>query len=108
VKQRERGYNQSTLIARGFSRVAGIPVVDGAIVRRRYTLSQTTLTKAERLQNVRDAFCMKASSQDDWFDKTFVLVDDVITTGATLHSCAAVLKACGAKPVIACSVALAE
>ncbi len=107
VKLRERGYNQSEFICKGISDVTGIPVIPGLLQRNRYTQSQTKLNIEERKQNVSDAFGLNESARKDIAGKTFVIVDDVITTGATLIECAGVLKVHGAKPVVACSIALA-
>jgi competence protein ComFC len=106
AKVRERGYNQSERIAEGISRVLGIPVLDFALRRYRYTASQTTLGVEERMVNVAGAFvtARKFHPEDN---AIIVLVDDVITSGATVMECARTLKHAGVSHVAACSVALA-
>lgn len=106
AKERERGYNQSLSIAKGMHAVTGLPVHPRLLRRRRNTASQTQLNRAERLANVQDAF--ELTHRAVVRDSSFVLVDDVITTGATIQECARVLKQHGAARVFATSVALAS
>lgn len=104
-KLRERGYNQSECIARGISGVAGIPVEVNYVKRSKFTETQTALSLEERQANMDHAFACILSDVEG---ATIILVDDVITTGATIASCASVLKELGAARVIAASVALAS
>ena len=108
VKQRERGYNQADLIARGISMVTGTPVLSNAVRRIRHTATQTQLSLDERRKNVEDAFEVKKSHLSEIATKRCVLVDDVLTTGATIQSCAQTLMGAGASEVIAASAALAQ
>jgi len=108
AKLRERGYNQSDHIARGLFESTGIEVLLNLVIRRKYTRSQAQLNAQERRENVGDAFEIHPSRVSVIRDGTFLLVDDVITTGATVESCAKVFIDNGAKSIIACSVALAE
>ena len=88
----QRGYNQSDMIAQGISNVTGIPIERHAVIRTSFDKSQTHLTRDERIQNVDDAFVLKDA--DAIRGKHILLVDDVITTGATTISCAnQILKA---------------
>ncbi|MCX6134044.1 MAG: ComF family protein [Ignavibacteriales bacterium] len=104
-KTRERGFNQALLIGRGVSEVLGIPVRSDLVLRKRWTETQTTLSKEERKENVENAFqCGRA----DLKGKLVIVIDDVITTGATIESVAKALKASGAMRVIAASAALAQ
>ena len=89
-----RGFNQAELIAQRLTARCQVPL-KLVLVRRRSTKSQTTLLKHERLANVADAFACQA----DLSNKTVVLVDDVMTTGATLEACTRALKLAGAKRV---------
>lgn len=107
-KQRERGYNQAELIARGASEVTGIPVRANMLRRRKETKTQTQLTLEERRKNVEDAFELMYPAEREVRNATCILVDDVITTGATLISCAQEFKRAGAQRIIAASVALAQ
>lgn len=85
-KEAKRGYNQSDLIAEGISEVLCIPVFKNHLKRTKNTTTQTDKTRAERIENVSGAFSI--SKKDDLKNKHLLLVDDVLTTGATLESCA--------------------
>lgn len=89
-KERERGYNQSRMLAEGLSAVTGIPLSDKLIARTRYTGTQTQKGSYERWMNVTNVF--QCISPDEFRDKHILLVDDVMTTGATLVSCADALS----------------
>ena len=106
-RRRSRGFNQSELIAR--AAVKHLPrkleVLTGALIRQRDTVSQVGLSREERIENVRDAFCVAQPSPIQGRD--ILLVDDVMTTGTTLSECARVLKQAGAKRVWAVTVARA-
>jgi ComF family protein len=104
-KIRERGYNQSLLIARGVSEVTGIPVKADLVHRRRWTETQTALSKEERKKNVDDAFTCENRELNG---ACVIVIDDVITTGATIEAVAAALKSSGAEVVVAASAALAK
>lgn len=94
---RERGYNQSSLLAGELGKLTSLPVVDDCLTRIRYTTPQArTATVGERKNNVADAF---ACGSDRLRDKPVLLIDDVSTSGATLDACAAALKAGGAASV---------
>jgi ComF family protein len=108
TKLRERGYNQSGYIARGICEVTGIPVHADVLKRHKYTSSQTQLTAVERKENVGDAFTLHRRAKSDVESKAFLIVDDVITTGATIEACAEVLMKSDARSVVAGSVAIAE
>jgi len=95
VRQRERGYNQSTLLARAIAPRWGIPVRE-LLSRTRATESQTRLTPGGRRNNVAGAFSV-ASLPAELVGRHVVLVDDVVTTAATLNACAAALHAGGAR-----------
>jgi ComF family protein len=107
-KLRERGYNQAELIARGVSVATSIPVKTGIVLRKRFTQTQTALSLEERQKNVKDAFELRVSDFSDIRDKAFILVDDVITTGATIEACGRELRQAGASCIIAASSALAQ
>ena len=92
-RQAERGYNQSEMIAEGISKVLSIPVVPNALVRSSKTTSQTKKTQTERWENVEHAFEMKKP-----LGGRIILVDDVITTGATLEACIRCLYAQATPP----------
>ena len=96
---RKRGYNQSELLARSLGRQIGLPVNTTALARVRNTVSQTTLGRKGRLQNMSGAF--KTMRPQEVKGKVVLLIDDVATTGATLEGCAQALRAADAKKVLA-------
>jgi ComF family protein len=103
-RQRERGYNQASLIARPLSMAIGAEYVPSAVVRIRDTRTQVGLTRLARQENVRGAF---GAAPDIVRGRVLLLVDDVATTGATLSACAQALLVSGARDVLALTVARA-
>ncbi len=101
IKRRERGYNQSAILTRTLASLTGLPELKQLVVRHRWTRSQTGLSIQERQQNVADCFRATAAGAD----RKVLLVDDVLTTGATTSACARVLKAAGFGEVSALTVA---
>jgi len=94
---RERGYNQSLLIARELGKLTGIPVDVHSLVKNSHTTPQArTASVEERRENVAGAF---SCTGDNLKGKSIILIDDVTTSGATLDACAASLKAAGAASV---------
>lgn len=106
-KTRERGYNQSEHICKGISNRTGLTVASSLLRRTRYTQSQTALDIEERRRNVAGAFSLHPRCRSAVAGQSFIVVDDVITTGATIDACARLLVQHGARRVLACSVALA-
>jgi ComF family protein len=104
TRWRERGYNQSTLLARQLSRASGLPLIEEALTRIRATAPQITLNAAEREANVSGAFEARA---DLVRGRRVLLVDDVCTTGATLAAGSHALKQAGALSVWALTLARA-
>ena len=89
-REKQRGYNQSLVIASGIHEVTGIPIGDKYLVRAVYTATQTHKTAEERFKNVQHIFEVRFA--DELKGKHILLVDDVLTTGATLESCAQALE----------------
>lgn len=83
-KERKRGYNQAAVICNGMSAVMNVPVLNNVLIRRRFTETQTKKHRAERWENVADSFAV--TNQNLLAGKHLLLVDDVITTGATLEA----------------------
>lgn len=100
---RARGYNQASLLARRVGRAAGVHVDYGALRRTRPTRPQVGLARTDRAQNVRGAF--RVPRIDAVRGRRILLIDDVMTTGATLRSCGRTLRAAGATSVDAWTVA---
>jgi ComF family protein len=95
-RARQRGYNQSDLLAQELSHLIGLPIASGSLVRVRHTPSQVSLGAEARRGNVQGAFHCKNSVYQG---KGVLLVDDVCTTGATLNACAVALKGAEAASV---------
>ena len=94
-----RKFNQSALLAYGLSRETGIICAPELLQRVIYTKPQMRMKREERLQNVKQAFAVPELMQEMLRTKVVVLVDDVVTTGATVNACAKALKKAGAKEV---------
>ncbi|MGH7669790.1 MAG: ComF family protein [Gemmatimonadaceae bacterium] len=94
---RERGYNQSERLAHALATHWALPVWGGALDRTRSTATQTQLTPEQRLVNVSGAFHVPQSALAALRRSHVMLVDDVVTTAATLNACAATLHAAGAR-----------
>jgi ComF family protein len=102
-RERERSFNQSRLLAQGVARFLQVPVARRCLTRVRPTATQTDLNASQRRANVRGAF---AAANEDWIEgRRFLLVDDVMTTGATVDECSDVLKRAGATAVYVATVA---
>src|SRR5687767_1004426 len=97
ARERERGYNQSAAIALPVARHWRVRMRTDVLARCRATQSQTRLTPGERLANVSGAFAVTPATRRAVRDAHVILVDDVITTGATLHACASALLEAGAR-----------
>lgn len=104
ARLRDRAYNQAELLARELARLSGIPYLGGACCRVRATPSQTGLTRAQRLENLRGAFAAGPRAAQ-LAGKRILLIDDVFTTGATLTVCAQALRRAGARRVCALTLA---
>lgn len=108
VKERERGYNQSDWICRGVARELRAPIGRRLIRRTRNTRTQTKLSASERIENVQGAFDVEREKTSLLKNKAVLLVDDVVTTGATLGACAFALRQAGADRVVCASVGAAK
>ena len=102
-RQRERGFNQASLLAHRLGRAWGLPVGDDVLVREVATASQTALEAAARRANVRSAFRLRRPELVA--GRHVVVVDDILTTGATASECVLVLQTGGATPVGVLTVA---
>jgi len=104
-RHKERGYNQAALLAFSLALGVGVAYAPHALKRARETRSQVGLSAEERRRNVADAFAVVDGERIA--GKTVLLVDDVMTTGATLSAAASALLAAGARDVYAVTVARA-
>jgi ComF family protein len=98
---RQRGYNQAALLAGQLAGAVGLPVAE-VLVRRRPTTQQHRLDRVARLRNLRGAFVLAPGRR---LPSTVILVDDILTTAATLEACASVLRAAGAERVLGFAIA---
>lgn len=96
ARLRERGYNQAALIAQGLAEARSRPMVEGVLVRVRQTGRQAKLDREERLRNLQGAFGVRGPQTVPWAGRSVLLVDDVLTTGATAAAAATVLRETGA------------
>lgn len=85
ARQQERGYNQAEQICIGISRETQLPVITDVLTRVKFVESQTAMTAEERIENIKGAFVTANTQQIE--GKHIVIVDDVITTGATVSEC---------------------
>lgn len=104
ARERERGFNQAALLAELLAAKAALPL-RSVLERIRYTTTQTAYDRAERMENLHDAFRLRKNR--DVRELRVLLIDDVLTTGSTLSECARVLKAAGAISVHAATAARA-
>ena len=99
TKLRERGFNQSQVFAQALQKTLNVNIqIKDILVRTRFTQSQTTLSKEERMRNIHEAFALAPNIKLD-FEKKYILVDDVFTTGSTANACAKVLKKAGIQTI---------
>lgn len=92
-KEHKRGYNQATVICDGISSEMNIPVLNGVVIRQHATETQTRKHRTERWENVKESFAV--AKVNELAGKHVLLVDDVVTTGATLEACGHVILQTG-------------
>jgi ComF family protein len=102
ARRREREFNQAEILAQLLSKIAGLPV-EHALIRVRYTSTQTRLQRHERMENLRGAFELRHTPAVT--GKHIILIDDVFTTGSTVEECARVLRRANAASVRVLTVA---
>jgi ComF family protein len=95
-RMKERGFNQSYLLASTIGWECGIDVSEGLLKRKRYTESQVSLSRLERIFNVKDAF---DASESEIEGKSVLVVDDIMTTGSTLNECSKAIRGYSPKNV---------
>lgn len=100
LREKQRGYNHATLLARNCAAHLKVPCLEQLVMRARATHAQVGLNAYERRHNVHEAFALIPGIRTNLLEHaTLVIIDDVCTTGATLEACAAPLYAAGAKEV---------
>jgi len=105
-KIKKRGYNQSDSIAKGLSKSTGINWSARILLRNTNNSTQTNKSRIERIENVSGIFCIKNNSRVE--ARKILLVDDVITTGATMNACAELLLKEGASKISIATIAIAK
>lgn len=94
-----RQYNQAALLATALAKISGKKVIVNGLLRHKNTVTQASFNRRLRLQNIRGAFKVNPKFIDVFEDKNMLLIDDVLTTGATADECAKVLLKAGAARV---------
>lgn len=106
AKQRHRGYNQAAMLAKGIGEMLNCAVLEDGLARKAHSVTQTHKTRLERWENVAEVFSLNYPEKIK--GRHILLVDDVLTTGATLEACAHALQEEGNVGVSVCSLAYAE
>ena len=91
-RRQERGYNQSALIAKEFSKNINELEYEDILIKKKNTIAQSTLNKEERLKNAIDMYKIKENKQDIIYNKNVLIFDDIYTTGATANECAKAIR----------------
>jgi ComF family protein len=99
ARMRERGFNQAEMLAREVAGARGLPLLSGVLERLRHTQRQARLSLPERQTNVSRAFGVASERRACISDKHLLLVDDVLTTAATVQDCVRALCSGGARAV---------
>ncbi len=105
IKERQRGFNQSLLLAESVSANSGIPMVAHCLKRTPSSKPQSKLKAEERTENIRDRFLLEKAK--DIAEKNIILIDDVFTTGATAREAVKMIKRTGTKSVLLLALARA-
>ncbi len=103
-KKRSRGYNQALLLAQVVSHATRIPILSNVLIKKKAS-SQTTLNANDRRSNAFKSFSLNAKLPDAYMGKNLLIIDDIMTTGATCDACAKLLKEAGANCVYALALA---
>lgn len=103
ARRRERGYDQAAVLAKAVAEGLGVECARGVLVRQKHSRPQSELSLDERRENLEDAFVVRNASEVE--GRIVLLVDDVVTTGITLGSCARALGSAGARGTLALTFA---
>lgn len=104
-KLKKRGFNQATLISKKLMKKLGTPLKYDILLKTKDNISQSGLDREDRFKNVTGVYTVNSDHKNALKGKNICLIDDVITTGATVNECAKLLKKAGAKSVICASFA---
>ena len=104
-RQRERGYNQSTILAHELATYLNLPVKTDVLIRTRKTIIQKRMDAVTRAKNLHGAFAINPARKEQIQDQNILLIDDVYTTGATTYECATTLRINGARNVVILTIA---
>ena len=102
-RKRQRGYDQSEIIARKIAKYLELELVTNSLIKQKNTVQQSLLTKKQRQENVKQVY--KIINEQKIKDKRIILFDDIYTTGATANECAKMLKENGAKEILIFTIA---
>lgn len=106
-RKNERGYNQSERIAKKIAKnINELELVTDCLIKQKNTVAQSTLTKQQRKQNVKQVY--KIGNKEKIQNKKIILLDDIYTTGATAEECSKILKQNGAKEILVLTIAKDE
>lgn len=106
-RKNERGYNQSELIAKKIAKnINELELVIDCLIKEKNTVAQSTLTKQQRKQNVKQVY--KLENKEKIQNKKIILIDDIYTTGSTVEECSKILKQNGAKEILILTIAKDE
>lgn len=105
LKLIKRRYNQSAILAKKLAKITNLPVITDLLKRSINTKSQSSLDKELRKSNVNKAFIFNKKYQKQIFGKNILLIDDVITSGATINSCSKILNKAGVSKVYVATIA---
>lgn len=105
-RKHERGYNQSEIIAKQLAKSLGVELVADSLIKQKNTLQQSTLTKKQREENVKQVY--KIQNKQKIENRKIILLDDIYTTGSTAEECSKILKQNGAKEILVLTIAKDE
>ena len=96
-RNRQRGYNQSFLIAKEISKYTNLKLINNCLFKTKNVIEQSKLTKEEREQNIKNVYSLKNGDKIE--SKKILLIDDIYTTGSTVNECCRILKKANPKKI---------
>lgn len=104
-RKKQRGYNQSELIAKELAKKLKIDLDVASLLKQKDIIEQSKLNKEERLDNIKGAYLLQNSEENILKDKKIILIDDVFTTGSTVDECSSILKKANPKKIDVLTIA---